>query len=195
MGGVVGAVDVLAGLGHDVVEIDSVFPDCGIPWAYLCGAEDYAHLVEHPLVKGNEDQLERSYWKGIRAASGLSYEQCGEFMRMRAALNALLADLFSRFDALVTPTLPSEAFGASGPFPTEIAGQALAVPIHVVAFSYPFNFSGHPAATVRAGFTDTGLPAGLQIVAERHRDELVLQLARAYERERPMDAWPERWSS
>jgi len=59
-----------------------------------------------------------------------------------------------------------------------------------VAFTAPFNFSGHPAATVRAGFTDAGLPAGLQIVAERHRDDLVLQASRAFEEAQP---WNDRW--
>jgi aspartyl-tRNA(Asn)/glutamyl-tRNA(Gln) amidotransferase subunit A len=111
-------------------------------------------------------------------------------MRLRARLNAELASLFERYDVLLTPTLPTEAFSATGPFPSDIDGQALALPIHVVAFTYPFNFSGHPAATIRAGFTDAGLPAGLQIVAERHRDDLVLKLARAFERERPLDHWP-----
>ena len=60
-----------------------------------------------------------------------------------------------------------------------------------MAFTYPFNLSGHPAATVRAGFTDNGLPVGLQIVARRHRDDLVLQASHAYEQERPWnDVWP-----
>ena len=44
-----------------------------------------------------------------------------------------------------------------------------------VMFTYPFNMSGHPAAPVRAGLTDSGLPCGLQIVAERYREDLVLQ--------------------
>ncbi len=45
---------------------------------------------------------------------------------------------------------------------------------------------------MRAGFTDAGLPAGLQIVAPRHRDELVLQAAYAYEQAAPWnDRWPE----
>ncbi len=44
---------------------------------------------------------------------------------------------------------------------------------------------------MRAGLTDSGLPCGLQIVAPRHREELILQLAYAYERERPWnDVWP-----
>jgi aspartyl-tRNA(Asn)/glutamyl-tRNA(Gln) amidotransferase subunit A len=44
---------------------------------------------------------------------------------------------------------------------------------------------------VRAGFTDSGLPCGLQIVAERHREDLVLQASYAYEQARPWnDKWP-----
>lgn len=54
----------------------------------------------------------------------------------------------------------------------------------------PFNFSGHPAASVRAGMTDSGLPCGLQIVAERYREDLVLQASHAYEQARP---WNHRW--
>jgi aspartyl-tRNA(Asn)/glutamyl-tRNA(Gln) amidotransferase subunit A len=59
-----------------------------------------------------------------------------------------------------------------------------------LVFTYPFNLSGHPAASVRAGMADDGLPCGLQIVAERHRDDLVLQAAHAYEQARP---WNEHW--
>jgi aspartyl-tRNA(Asn)/glutamyl-tRNA(Gln) amidotransferase subunit A len=64
-------------------------------------------------------------------------------------------------------------------------------PLHVVAYTYPFNLSGHPAASVRAGFSDNGLPVGLQIVGPRHRDDLVLQASYAYEQARPWnDKWP-----
>ena len=52
--------------------------------------------------------------------------------------------------------------------------------------------SGHPAASVRAGLTDSGLPCGLQIVAERYREDLVLQASYAYEQARPWNnKWPE----
>ncbi|NIR17495.1 MAG: hypothetical protein GWN86_27730 [Desulfobacterales bacterium] len=59
-----------------------------------------------------------------------------------------------------------------------------------MAFTYPFNLSGHPAASVPAGLTESGLPAGLQIVGPRHRDDLVLQASYAYEQMRP---WDDRW--
>ena len=82
--------------------------------------------------------------------------------------------------------MPTEAFAASGPPPSEIDGQPVPL-LGAVAFTYPFNFSGHPAASVPAGFTPNRLPAGLQIVAPRYRDDLVLQAACAYEKARPWD--------
>jgi aspartyl-tRNA(Asn)/glutamyl-tRNA(Gln) amidotransferase subunit A len=60
----------------------------------------------------------------------------------------------------------------------------------VAAFTIPFNLSWHPAATVRAGISRAGLPAGLQIVGPRHRDDLVLRAARVFEEARP---WADRW--
>ncbi len=185
------AVEVFRGLGHEVVDLDITLPDTGYAWAFMCGAEDYGHLAGHPRAKGHEELFERSYWEGIKLAANLTHEQIAGFQHQRADLNYALADLFSQFDLLLTPMLPTEAFGAKGPFPKEIAGKPIENPIHVVAFAYPFNLSGHPAATVRAGFGDKGLPVGLQIVAERHRDDLVLQASAAFERERPADVWPE----
>ena len=52
-------------------------------------------------------------------------------------------------------------------------------------FSYPFNFSGNPAASVPCGFTADGLPVGLQIVGPRFDDLGVLQAAAAFESARP----------
>ena len=87
---------------------------------------------------------------------------------------------------LLTPTLPTEAFGPSGPIPREVEGER----VNGIAYTYPFNFTGHPAASVPAGLTDAGLPCGLQIVAPRHRDDLVLRASYAYEQARPFPPLP-----
>ena len=55
----------------------------------------------------------------------------------------------------------------------------------VASFTIPFNLSWHPAVTVRVGLSRNKLPMGMQIVGPRHRDDVVLQVARAFERERP----------
>jgi Asp-tRNA(Asn)/Glu-tRNA(Gln) amidotransferase A subunit family amidase len=175
--------------GHDVEETSLRLPDLGRAWAFLSGAENWAEIKE--LVAGKEDRLGRGFWAGLEAASRLTLLDHARFQRERAILNDELAGVFRRYDLLLTPTLPCEAFPARGPLPTEIDGVALESPMHAVAFTYPFNMSGHPAATVRAGFSRAGLPVGLQIVAERHRDDLVLQAAAAFEQLCPMDRWPE----
>jgi len=186
---VLAAVDVFARLGHEVEQISTVFPDVGRGWAYASGAEVYAELARE--VAGKEHELGKGFWSGTVAASHLSVVETGDIQRERFALNEVLARLFDRYDLLLTPTLPTAAFAAEGPLPSIVDGQPLESPLHAVAFTYPFNFSGHPAASVRAGFTDNGLPVGLQIVAERHRDDLVLRAAAAYDNERPMDRWPD----
>ena len=74
--------------------------------------------------------------------------------------------------------------------PRRDRGPARSRSAGVASFTIPFNLSWHPAATVRAGLSRAGLPIGLQIVGPRHRDDLVLQAARAFERERP---WHPEW--
>jgi aspartyl-tRNA(Asn)/glutamyl-tRNA(Gln) amidotransferase subunit A len=183
------AVRVLRELGHTAEEVKLELPDVGRAWAYMCGAENYAEIAA--AVSGREEQLGRAFWAGLTAASAMTIEQQGEFQRLRFRLNSELATLFARYDVLVTPTMPTEAFAAAGPPPSGAAGRSFASPMHAVAFTFPFNLSGHPAASLRAGVLASGLPAGMQLVTERHRDELILQLAHAFEKARPWDSWPE----
>jgi aspartyl-tRNA(Asn)/glutamyl-tRNA(Gln) amidotransferase subunit A len=110
--------------------------------------------------------------------------------RRREELNQWCARVFEDFDLLLTPTTPVDPPPARGPLPEQCQGRKLPVS-GVASFTIPFNLSWHPAATVRAGFSRAGLPVGLQIAGPRHRDDLVLQAARAFERERPWHAdWP-----
>jgi aspartyl-tRNA(Asn)/glutamyl-tRNA(Gln) amidotransferase subunit A len=54
-----------------------------------------------------------------------------------------------------------------------------------LAFTFPFNMTGQPAASVPCGFTREGLPVALQIVGRWHADTLVLQAAAAFEAAQP----------
>ncbi len=183
------AVQVFADMGHDVDTIDDELPDLGIEWALVCSAETYALLG--PEVDAHRGEWARSFYEGLARGREVTWEFVGRAQRKRALLNEALARIFERYEILLTPTLPTDAFAASGPFPSAIDGTPIPTALGAVAFTYPFNFSGHPAGTVRAGFSDAGLPVGLQIVAPRHRDDLVLQAAYAYEQVAPWsDNWP-----
>lgn len=100
--------------------------------------------------------------------------------------NQRLAEVFEDVDVILTPTTATTAFRAEGPMPSEIDGREVKV-MHAITFTYPFNVSGHPAASVPCGFDADGLPVGLHIVGRRHADHVVLQLAAAFEQAQP---WP-----
>jgi aspartyl-tRNA(Asn)/glutamyl-tRNA(Gln) amidotransferase subunit A len=88
-----------------------------------------------------------------------------------------------RYDLLVTPTLPLAAFEAGAEVP---AGWPHRRWTSWTPFSYPFNLTQQPAASVPCGFTSGGLPVGLQIVGPRHADARVLRAAHAYQTANPL---------
>ena len=94
----------------------------------------------------------------------------------------------SAFDYVISPVAPMPAFQAELPSPTDDPLR----PLEHIGFTVPFNMSEQPAASVNCGYTQSGLPIGLQIVGARFDDLGVLQVARAFELIRaPQRAWPE----
>jgi aspartyl-tRNA(Asn)/glutamyl-tRNA(Gln) amidotransferase subunit A len=91
---------------------------------------------------------------------------------------------FERYDLLLTPTVACPAFALGLDHPSAIGGKTIA-PYGWLPYTYPFNLTGQPAASVPCGFTRDGLPIGLQIVGRRFDDALVLRAAAAFERARP----------
>lgn len=178
-------------MGHHIDAVDLRLPDAGVAWAYGCGAEQYAELAA--LAEGREGELGRGFWRGLEQSSKLSALDMGRIARTRSALNDAMTAVFAEYDLLMTPSMPTEAFAAKGPFPAEAGGEPLEGPLGAVPFSYPFNLTGHPAATIRSGLGAEGLPVGVQLVAERHCDGLVLSLARALELAQEKEGGPVHW--
>jgi aspartyl-tRNA(Asn)/glutamyl-tRNA(Gln) amidotransferase subunit A len=89
---------------------------------------------------------------------------------------------FQRYDLLLTPTMPAPAFGvdrSERPYQPGIGWSP---------FTYPFNLTSEPAASVPCGFTPDGLPAGLQIVGPRFAEGRVFAAAAAFEAAQPWAA-------
>ena len=91
------------------------------------------------------------------------------------------------FDFVLSPVAPMAAFAAELPCPTNDPAR----PFEHIAYTLPFNMSEQPAASINAGYTDGGLPIGLQIIGRRFDDLGVLQMAHAWEQMRPAQRpWP-----
>lgn len=100
----------------------------------------------------------------------------------RGELGVLMGAFHQRYDLLVTPTLPLTAFGAGLEVPE---GSPHRRWTSWTPFTYPFNLTQQPAASVPCGFSE-GLPVGMQVVGARHADALVLRAAHAYQQARPL---------
>ena len=103
----------------------------------------------------------------------------------RARLHALFSEFHGRYDLLVTPTLPIPAFKVGQLMPDASWGERWT---NWAPFSYVFNLTQQPAASIPCGFTKAKLPIGLQVVGAIGADALVLRACRAYERSRPIQA-------
>jgi len=125
--------------------------------------------------------------KLIRNIERLGPTDYGEALAKRSVLWDTTRKFFDRFDLLLTPTLPVPPFAVGRGAPEGIpvpTGALLSFP-EWLPFTYPWNLTGQPAATVPCGFTREGLPVGLQIVGRRFADATVLRAAAAFERARP----------
>jgi aspartyl-tRNA(Asn)/glutamyl-tRNA(Gln) amidotransferase subunit A len=176
------AVKYFADMGHSVELWDGSLPDVSETWSRLFALDLYCRL--HQDLDRNRKDMGKTLVSALDQAKSFSVKDHLEAQKTRTELNRIMGDLFDRFDLLLTPTMPTEAFAAKGPPPGDIDGHPIPL-LGAVAFTYPFNLSGHPAATVPAGFTENALPVGLQIIGPRHRDDLVLQASYAFEQVRP----------
>ncbi|GIJ72302.1 amidase [Virgisporangium ochraceum] len=99
---------------------------------------------------------------------------------VRVDLGARMGRFHRGYDLLLTPTVPITAFRVGSDVPPNSASEDWT---SWTPYTYPFNLTQQPAASVPCGRTPgDNLPVGLQIVGARHADALVLRAARAYER-------------
>lgn len=129
---------------------------------------------------------------GLRAivGEGLGYsaQDYLRAMATRMAMGERMGRFHQEYDLLLTPTMPIAAFEAGLEVPP---GSADARWTSWAGFSYPFNMTQQPAASVPCGFTSAGLPVGLQVVGPRHSDPRVLAACHAFEQARPWaHIWP-----
>lgn len=163
-------------LGAHVEHVDPGFADprdaFDVLWA-TGAAGAVAHLA--PSLRGALDP-------GLAAAAerGASFSVIDrhDACLAQAALGVAMATFHAAWDLLLTPTLPITAFEAGREVP---AGSDDPHWPGWTPFTYPFNLTQQPAATVPCGTTGDGLPVGLQLVGPRHADALVLRAAHAYE--------------
>jgi aspartyl-tRNA(Asn)/glutamyl-tRNA(Gln) amidotransferase subunit A len=171
--------------GLRFVEAEVSFPDSLDIYSKLGAVDTWIELPDG-LWPDRADELDPQLLAGFEKGDRLTVRKFATTFTRRNALERKLAALFDDIDVLVTPTAAIPAFPAEGPMPREIAGQRVH-PAMAVPFAMLGNMWGGPAISVPAGMTSDGLPVGLHVIGDQHRDDIVLRLARVLEEAQP---WP-----
>ena len=150
-----------------------------------------AQAAEYPLIALQQAGLAQLYgdlWRkrpdifdvDIGAQIELGFTVTGvrlaELLRLREQIHASFAALFTRYDALLCPVTPVEAWSLGSLGPPTIGGRP-AGPRGHAAFTPLFNYASLPALSLPCGLGRQGLPVGLQIAGPRFADARVLNLA------------------
>ncbi|HIK18020.1 MAG TPA: amidase [Leptolyngbyaceae cyanobacterium M33_DOE_097] len=141
---------------------------------------NYANFLQ--LYQPEQIQLMDSALLAIAAAGQrLSLLDYFTAMNQKGIICAQVQELFHRYDLLITPTMPIPAFDAGLLRPQDFVDDWSWVP-----FTYLFNLTEQPAASIPCGFISDGLPVGLQIAGPLYSDALILQASYAFERAYPL---------
>jgi Asp-tRNA(Asn)/Glu-tRNA(Gln) amidotransferase A subunit family amidase len=188
-GVVKGAVELIDGdLGGRVEQVELTLPDAVEYFMDWWGPYAAAAVAETPELA--DDFLKRpSRARYLKHGEDMT---ATDLMRVqhetRNRLHRAFAEVFLEHDLLVWPTTTTTAFPHPGKAggPTTVDGQRVEVPsLENQRFTEAISHACYPAITVPAGFTDEGLPVGLQIAGGHGRDAAVLRAAAAFEEARP----------
>jgi aspartyl-tRNA(Asn)/glutamyl-tRNA(Gln) amidotransferase subunit A len=174
------AVKELADLGADVEEVELTLDDpielIKPLWSVALAlgvaplTTEQRALIDPPLLELAEPGFH---------LSALEYRR---FEQARENLGRRMALLHAKYDLLVTPQLATAAFAVGQEVPSVMKMKRW---WEWSPFTYPFNLTQQPAASVPCAFTALGLPISMQIVGAKFSDPLVLRAAYVYEMAHP----------
>ena len=137
-----------------------------------------AGLSDHQRTR-----LEPGFAEIVEEAASISLDAFLWANNERASIGQRFRQLHADYDFIATPTLPIPAFEAGTEVPP---GQGMRRWHDWAPFSYPFNLSQQPAASLPCGMTAAGLPIGLQLVADKYADATLLDACEQLEAHCPV---------
>jgi aspartyl-tRNA(Asn)/glutamyl-tRNA(Gln) amidotransferase subunit A len=175
------ALKTLERLGATIEEVALPPPSETVP-ALLAILMPEATAYHLPWLRSQPDSYSQAVRERLELGAvtpAVSYLQAQQ--ARRRIVDEFLAAM-KRVDLLVTPTAPTAATPLEGDLTTgdAAAPEVLAA---LINFTGPFDLTGFPAISVPCGFTESGLPVGLQLVSRPWEESMVLAAAYAYEQE------------
>jgi len=167
------ALDVLRTVSKEIRDVEFEVPT----QRTLQGAESYAYHAE--FAKRTPELYQPETLRRIQNGANVDQAEVSRRLQLLAKFRREIGDVFKEVDVLVTPTvpIPPPTIADLKQNPDELRQRELIL----LRNTRPFNVWGLPAISVPCGFTESGLPIGLQIAGPHWQEARVLQLAEAYE--------------
>ena len=146
---------------------------------WILWSSGFAYMLK-PYLAQWEDKLEPQLIEIVKVGLKYSVDNIKWAEIRREMVYEEICRNFKNFDILITPTLACPAFELNIPFPKKIDGKEVKAG-EWLSYTYPFNLSGHPAASIPCGWSSDGLPIGMQIIGKRFDEVKVLQVSKAFE--------------
>ena len=142
----------------------------------------HLHAKLGRLLAENPGRLKASLADNIRAGEPLTGADVARAYAQRTTLGERMHRFFEDYDVLVMPVSQVPPFPADQEYPADIDGRVQSTYLDWMRSAYFVTVTGCPAISVPAGFTDDGLPVGIQIVAPHSAERRLLEVAHAFER-------------
>ena len=170
-------------MGCTVELVENVMDDPGDMWM----ADFYAGVGTklQSVLRNNPGEIDPAVGEILRGALDQSIEEHYATVFRRYEFREKMRQFFTKYDLLLTPTLPVPAPDVGVDVPPGMSDRNI---VSWVYYTYPFNLTGQPAASAPAGMTKNGLPVGLQIVGPMHGECDIFRAAAALEEARPWTA-------
>ena len=186
---VAAAVDVLRGIGHEVVEDELPFDVSPVTafWPLLSQVGVAHVFARHPGAEALAQPRFVEMAQAGRAVSAERYLAGIEAVRM---FRQTVAAAFAHFDLIVMPSAAALPWPAEALYPDTIAGREVGPRGHAV-FTGWVNACGHPALALPCAPARNGMPIGFQLVGRYAEDALLFAIGSQYEARAPFaHRWP-----
>lgn len=163
-------------------QVDEVEPDfSGAEEAFRTWRAWHQAFELGELYRAHRDAFKPDLASEIERGFAVSGDDLARAERLRQQVYARVQPLLSRYDVLACPVSPVPPFPVEIPWVTEIDGMTQHTYLDWMRCSYFVTVTTLPAVSVPCGFTDDGLPVGLQLVGRPRGDLRLLEIARAFE--------------
>ena len=187
-------VKKIDGLGFSVEEID-FYPDESEmlfrTWFDFWCSRSYLmtpHLIDD---KKNREGLTDYFRTNIQHGKDISGASLFEALNNIGKYRKYTQSIFNNYDLLITPTIAVKPFKINE-YPEEINGIKCGSPFwDWTPFTYIFNLTGNPAASIPVTRSKDNLPIGMQVVGGLMKENLILAFSKLIESNEPWNSYPE----